>query len=214
MKWLSPANITAFLVFSASAILNYFGSNPRILYLPAVALCIWIMYQTHNYVSYKEKRPSPTSLEATLSPALVVDRPSLVVSRLSLYNLGSGRIPVGTIFIENLGKADAIDVEQESALIIEQDKVTRDPPTLSRDAQPIKTMIPAERSIKLSVKAIPLLKAETVEAVKQQTAFIYFYGVVHYYGRQLPKEQILKFCGLYDPITGDFKQTPFHNTTK
>jgi hypothetical protein len=54
MKVLSPANITAFLVFSASAILNYFGSSPRILYLPAFALCVWIMYQTHAYVSHKE----------------------------------------------------------------------------------------------------------------------------------------------------------------
>jgi hypothetical protein len=55
MKWLSPANITAFLVFSASAIINYFGSSPKILYLPAFALCLWIIYQTHAYVSSKER---------------------------------------------------------------------------------------------------------------------------------------------------------------
>jgi uncharacterized Rmd1/YagE family protein len=144
-----------------------------------------------------------------------VDRPSLFVRRLSLDNLGSGRIPVGTIFIENLGKSDAIDVEQESALIIEKQKLTSDPPTLSRDDPPVKTIIPAERGITLSAKAILLLKAETVESIKQQTSFIYFYGVVHYYGRQLPKEeQILKFCGLYDPVTGEFKQTRFHNDTR
>lgn len=64
MKVLSPANITAFLVFSASAILNYFGSSPRILYLPAFALCVWIMYQTHAYVAHKEAAQNPSKPNA------------------------------------------------------------------------------------------------------------------------------------------------------
>jgi hypothetical protein len=75
MKVLSPANITAFLVFSASAILNYFGSSPRILYLPAFALCLWIMYQTHAYVSHKE------ATKNLLKPSIVSEeRPTNIIT--------------------------------------------------------------------------------------------------------------------------------------
>ena len=56
MKVLTPANISAFTVFSLGGVLNHFGSNPRILYLPALAVCFWIMYQTHAYVSDKEAK--------------------------------------------------------------------------------------------------------------------------------------------------------------
>ena len=47
--------VFGFLIFALGGALNYFGSNPRILYLPAFALCCWIFYELHSYVVFKEK---------------------------------------------------------------------------------------------------------------------------------------------------------------
>ena len=46
------------LIFGGGALLHYLGNNPRILYLPAVALCLWVSWiilsGVHTYVSSEE----------------------------------------------------------------------------------------------------------------------------------------------------------------
>jgi hypothetical protein len=63
--------LVAAFVFSLGGPLNFFGSNPRILYLPAIVACACILYFTHAYVASLKSRPNsldkqpPTSLERT-----------------------------------------------------------------------------------------------------------------------------------------------------
>lgn len=153
---------------------------------------------------------------AAASPVVPhAERASLVLRHLSLVNLGTNQVPFANIGIENLGKVDAIDVEQESALITRTEKLTGDPPPLSRDNPPVKTMVPVGHAIKITATAGPLLSTAAAEAIKEQKVFVYVYGVIRYYSRHFPKdEQTLKFCSLYDPVLHGFKQTPFHNTTQ
>lgn len=59
--------LTGILIFAGGGILNYFGSNPRILYFPAIALWLWIGWVIfsgiHTYISKEEGRLSPQKLE-------------------------------------------------------------------------------------------------------------------------------------------------------
>jgi len=56
--------IISFGFLLLSAAWNYFGTNPRILYLPALGICLFIMYGTHIYVrSELAKRQAPKSAE-------------------------------------------------------------------------------------------------------------------------------------------------------
>jgi hypothetical protein len=45
------------LLLSLGAPMNYFGNNPRILYFPAIIICLVILYFTHAYLSSKELPP-------------------------------------------------------------------------------------------------------------------------------------------------------------
>ncbi|PYI90741.1 MAG: hypothetical protein DME97_16305 [Verrucomicrobia bacterium] len=142
------------------------------------------------------------------------NRPSLFLTGVSLGSLVPGQQLSGTMIIQNLGKSDAIDVEQESALITRTEKLTSDPPPLSRDSPPVKTMIPAGLAIKMTALGGPPLTADAIAKIVDKKLFVYVYGVVHYYSHELPKEeQTMKFCALYDPAVQDFKQTSFHNST-
>ncbi len=50
--------------------MNYFGSHPKILYLPATGICLLIMYWTHIYVQNRLKDAiSPKNTPATTAPA-------------------------------------------------------------------------------------------------------------------------------------------------
>jgi hypothetical protein len=142
------------------------------------------------------------------------NRPSLFLTGVSLGSLVPGQQLAGTMIIQNLGKSDAIDVEQESALITRTEKLTSDPPPLSRDSPPVKTMIPAGLAIKMTALGGPPLTPDAIAKIVDKKIFVYVYGVVHYYSHELPKEeQTMKFCALYDPAVQDFKQTSFHNST-
>jgi hypothetical protein len=61
-KVFRPSTVWSFVVFCGGGALNYFGSNPRILYLPAFAICCLILFLTHGYVESRlEKAPFPAS---------------------------------------------------------------------------------------------------------------------------------------------------------
>jgi hypothetical protein len=59
--------IISFGTLLLSAALNYFGTNPRILYLPAFGICLFVMYGTHIYVRNElARRQRPKSTESGL----------------------------------------------------------------------------------------------------------------------------------------------------
>lgn len=105
MKFLTTGTVTGFAIFSAGALLNYFGSNPRILYLPAVGACVWIMFQTHEYVASKELSMKPD------------DGASVPGANITSHNQSGGftGINQGTV---NLGPSKRrIDSTQEKTLL-------------------------------------------------------------------------------------------------
>lgn len=69
LKIPKPGVAWSFLVFSLGALLNYFGSNPRILYLPAIGLCGFIMFLTHDYISSQLAPPKETQQQTAVDPA-------------------------------------------------------------------------------------------------------------------------------------------------
>jgi hypothetical protein len=56
MKFSLGNMVSGILIFALAAVLNYFGSNPRILYLPGAAFCLWIMYNLHIFVVSQEQK--------------------------------------------------------------------------------------------------------------------------------------------------------------
>jgi hypothetical protein len=61
LSWARFQNVTiGVFIWATGGILNYFGSNPRILYLPAAAFCVLVMLATHRYVSRQLAKASPS----------------------------------------------------------------------------------------------------------------------------------------------------------
>jgi len=103
-KIISTSTAWSFAVFSFGAVLNYFGSNPRILYLPAFALCCLIMFITHGYISSKlEPVPLPDNPSAVIQKSPVA-QPDYVPGTTLTYAQLREIFPFGyTLFIFNEG---------------------------------------------------------------------------------------------------------------
>lgn len=69
---IGPVAVWGFFVFSWGGAMNYFGSKPEILYLPAVATCMLIGYWTHRFVKDARAELS-TPAAALVSPSTTPD---------------------------------------------------------------------------------------------------------------------------------------------
>jgi hypothetical protein len=68
--------VGSFVLFLLSAGFNYFGSNPRILYIPAAGLCLFILYGTHVYVRSEIAKRQPAKNSAITQQQVPSSQPN------------------------------------------------------------------------------------------------------------------------------------------
>ena len=97
--WVEPAFIVGIALFLLGGSLNYFASNPRILYLGAAGVSILVFFFAHQYITSVEGRnngrepsaPDPTAMTGMLKaePTLLFSSGSPVGTLLEIGNSGS-----------------------------------------------------------------------------------------------------------------------------
>jgi hypothetical protein len=108
--WLDPAFIIGIALFLFGGPLNYFSTNPRILYLGVVGLSVLMFYGVHQYIASIEQRvetPPPAPQPEVATDPIVV-RPSepfmLIgggwINKTSITVTNTGSVPLYSVFIK------------------------------------------------------------------------------------------------------------------
>lgn len=201
------AIVLAIALFCLSGLLNYFGSNPRILWFPAIGVCLLILYVTYSYIAEQEAR----QLDAVSRSVLAADqRPYISVSAINFTNIlieKTGRDLDIHWDIKNSGKTPATIVVANMTGWFETDRNPLPATPMYRETPHKLTgvTIPPDGVFNATFKMIPEsggipipLTQAAIDLINNGTTKFYVFGYIKY--RDVANTERSKgFIACYNP---------------